>query len=76
MTLYCGDVITFCEVNFNDGVRDVHYNQLHIEAWEFSIFILSEDKNFLNPGFPYLVCKKFCISGYFLLIFVDSSDFE
>ena len=34
------DVITFSDVNLNDGVGDVHYNQCISNMREFSICIL------------------------------------
>ena len=34
------DVIIFSDVNLNDNVRDVHYNQYISNTRKFSIFIL------------------------------------
>ena len=41
LTVTFNDAITFSDINLNDGVRDVHYNQCMSNTWEFSIFILS-----------------------------------
>ena len=35
------DVITFSDVNLNDGLRDVPYNQCISYTWEFSNFIFT-----------------------------------
>ena len=40
MTVAFNDVITFSDVNLNDSVHDVHYNQYISNTWEFSIFNL------------------------------------
>ena len=37
ITVTFSDVITFTEVNLNDGVRDILYNQCKSNTWRFSI---------------------------------------
>ena len=40
MTLLFNDITAFSDVNLNDGVNDIHYNQCISNTWEVSIFIV------------------------------------
>ena len=43
ITVAFNNFIRFSDVNLNDGIRDIHYNQCISNKWEFSIFILPWD---------------------------------
>ena len=52
------DVITFSDVNLKDGVRYFHYQARENSRFLSYLGMIRISIPGLNPGFPYLVCKK------------------
>ena len=67
------DIIPFSNVNLNDGVHDVHWNQCISNTCEFMIFLSysgQDDQGRIrlsiprfNPGFSYLVFMNVLVCG-------------
>ena len=72
-------VITFSDVNLNDGVRDIHFNECisNVSILDFHVTLCRIRISIpgLNPGFSFLVCKKLVLLDRNLVFNSDAAQY-